>query len=382
MPRKRRETAIWLAGASILVLLLSSLLSPTVRYVCRAAWAEGQVLRHRRPISEVIVDPATSPADRAKLRLVLAARNYAADSIGLAAGRSFTTYTVLPHDTLVLVLSAAYRDRLQPVTWWFPIVGAVPYKGYFDFAAAVRAARAYEARGFDTNVRPSPAFSTLGFFSDPVVSTTLEDDSLELANTVIHELTHNTFYAAGQAAFNESFANFVGYHGAAAFFRARHGADSAARLVDAEWSDVRALGAFWAGVYGSLDSAFRAHPASRAARLAARDTIDAQARVRLLTTIAPQLRLVPPAALAHVRFDNASLLARRVYITNLDDFEAIDVQCGHDLRRTVRRIIALARSDPADPFRALARAARAATPAAPATAGAPPRPADRSRRAA
>ena len=123
-----------------------------------------------------------------------------ADSIGLEAEESFTTFSPLDRDTLVLVLSGAYRDRLMAYTWWFPIVGRVPYKGYFDFDRA-RSAQAQELddRGFDVYLRPSPAFSTLGWFNDPLLSTSLHADTLDLANTVIHELTHNTFYASGSA---------------------------------------------------------------------------------------------------------------------------------------------------------------------------------------
>jgi predicted aminopeptidase len=366
-----RETAWrrWVFPA-VAVILLSPLLTTAGRYVCRAAVAEAWVLWHRRPIPVVIADPATSSRDRVKLGLVLAARSYASSAIHLRAGDSFTTYTVLPHDTLVLVLSAAYRDRLEALTWWFPIVGRVPYKGFFDPLVALRAERTLDADGFDTNLRPSPAFSTLGFFSDPLVSTTLvDDDSLELANTVIHELTHNTFYAAGQATFNESFANFVGYRGAAAFFRAR-GSDSAARVVDGEWGDMKTLGEAWAAVYGSLDSAFRAHPDSRSARLAARDTIYQRARATLVTQVAPLLRVVPPAALARVRLDNASLLARRVYLTGLDDFDAVYARSDGDLSRTVARIISLARSAPDDPFGAVAAWVHAAPAASgPAASG-------------
>ena len=163
----------------------------------------GKILAHRHPIS----------ADRAKLRLVLETRAFAVDSLGLPARDAFTQFSQLDHDTLVLVLSGAWRDRLQPVTWWFPVVGRVPYRGYFDFAEAQRAERALAASGYDTYLRPSPAFSTLGFFNDPLLSTTLHEDSVDIANTVIHELTHNRFYASGQAVFNESFASFAGAKG-------------------------------------------------------------------------------------------------------------------------------------------------------------------------
>jgi predicted aminopeptidase len=243
--------------------------APTACYLTRGAWEEAKILSRRRDISAMLTDSKVDQPTRAKLEVVEAARKFAHDSLGLAAGQSFTTYSYVDSDTLVLVLSAAYRDRLAPYTWWFPIVGRVPYKGYFDFAKAREAAKAMDAEGYDVYLRPSDAFSTLGFLPDPLLNTALRADSLDLANTVIHELTHNTFYAAGQVPFNESFASFVGARGAAAFFRAR-GDSLAALKVEARWADDKLLGAFWSSLSHTLDSAFKAHPDDKAARLAAR----------------------------------------------------------------------------------------------------------------
>ncbi len=299
-------------------------------------------------------DPRTPSDVKAKLKVVLAARQYAKDSLELRAKDSFTTYSRLDHDTLVLLVSAAYRDTLKPYTWWFPIVGRVPYKGYFDFAAARREAKNLAADGFDVYVRPSDAFSTLGFFNDPLLNTTLKGDSISLANTVIHELTHNTFYAAGQAPFNESFAMFVGARGAAAFFRSR-GDSAAAARVDAEWEDDKTLARFWARLIRSLDSAYAAHPESKAVRIAARDTVYARARVELVSQIAPLLKTIHPRFAQRVPLDNASLLARRVYASDLDIFDEIYNREGRDLKRTIGRVIGLAKSRPKDPFGALRR---------------------------
>src|SRR4029079_8139853 len=188
-----------LTGTAFIVFLLS----PTGCYLSRAGWEEAKILAGRRRIVRLVDDPSTDASTRARLQLVLQARGFAADSIKLRTGDSFTTYSHLERDTLVLVVSGAYRDRLEPYTWWFPIVGRVPYKGFFDFSAAQSLARDLERRGYDSYVRPSAPFSTLGWFNDPLLSTTLRLDSINLANTVIHEVTHNTFYKSGQAVFNE-----------------------------------------------------------------------------------------------------------------------------------------------------------------------------------
>lgn len=356
--RSRLKGAIRKAFLAAAVVVVGAIVvfAPTACYLTRGAWEEAKILSRRRDISAMLADPHTNPVVRAKLTVVEAARTFAHDSLGLSTGQSFTTYSHVDSDTLVLVLSAAYRDRLASYTWWFPVVGRVPYKGYFDFAAARAAARAMDEEGYDVYLRPSDAFSTLGFFPDPLLNTTLRSDSLTLANTVIHELTHNTFYAPGQVPFNESFASFVGARGSVQFFLAR-GDTVAARQAEARWEDEKLLGAFWSSLSHTLDSAFRAHPGDRSARLAARAAIYAHARTVLVDSIAPRLSTISPLYAERVRLDNASLLARRVYASGLGDFDLLWVRNGRDLRRTIRQIIVLAKSSPAAPFRAVTAAA-------------------------
>ena len=353
--RRRRPWGRIVAGLTGLA-LVTFLLTPTGCYLSRAGWEEAKILAGRRRIVRIVEDASTDPDTRARLRLVLEARGFAADSIKLRTGDSFTTYSHLERDTLVLVVSGAYRDRLEAYTWWFPIVGRVPYKGFFDFGAAKDLARDLERRGYDSYVRPSAAFSTLGWFNDPLLSTTLRLDSVNLANTVIHEVTHNTFYKAGQAVFNESFANFVGARGAAWFFRTR-GDSALAAFADADWEDDKRMGTFWASLYRSLDSAYKAHPGdtARATRLAARDTVYARGRMRLVHDVAPQLRTLSPERVARIRIDNnAALLARRIYLTDLELFDRVWEREGHDLRRTIERVILLAK-DADDPYAAVKR---------------------------
>jgi len=350
----RRWVPRLLAGAAVAAALYLAV-TPTGRYLLRAAWEEGKILWRRRPIAELVADPTTPAATRAKLELVLDARGFAEDSVGLKVGESFTTFSHLDSDTLVLVVSGSYRDLLKSKTWWFPVVGRVPYKGFFDFPSAHRTADALRDDGFDPYVRPASAFSTLGFFNDPLLPTTLRQDSLDLANTVIHELTHNTFYARGQAVFNESFANFVGARGAAWFFRSR-GDSAAARVVEARWEDEKLMARFWGRLHHVMDSTFDAHPGDslKARRLTLRDSIYASARRIVEVDVKPFVRTIRPAALDRLRLDNATLLARRTYSTELELFDAVWRTEEMDLRRTIDRVTKLAR-DSDEPFDALRR---------------------------
>jgi predicted aminopeptidase len=358
-PAGRRKAFKWalvvVAGIAVVAVLFLTL-TRTGRYLTRAAWEESKILWRRRPIAELVSDTAVPRATRAKLRLVLDAREFARRSLQLDVGQSFTTFSPLARDTLVLVLSAAYRDRLEHYRWWFPVVGRVPYKGYFDVAEAVAEERDFQRRGFDTYLRPASAFSTLGFFNDPLVSTTLKSDTLSLANTVFHELTHNTYYASGQAEFNESFANFVGARGSADFFRWRRQPRAVAE-VEARWSDEKILARFWKRLHDDIDSVFKAHPGKEAvrARLALRDSVYRAARQVLVFRLGPQLRTVAPRYLERVRLDNAALLARRIYLTDLDLFDSAHVRERRDTRLSIQRIIELAKTDQKHPYEALRR---------------------------
>lgn len=353
------------AGVLALAVLAFFTLVATGRYLARAGWAEAKILWRARSIADIVRDSATVAATRAKLELVLAARTFAADSVKLKAKQSFTTYSHIDRDTLVVVLTAAFQDRLAYKTWWFPIVGRVPYKGYFDVRDAKRAASDLTREGFDAYLRPATAFSTLGYLNDPLLSTTLDEDSVSLVNTVIHELTHNTFYASGQAVFNESFANFVGAHGAEWFYAAR--ADRArVALAREDWARQKMLGRFWSGVYNSVDSAFTAHPSSRDERLAAREIVFTGARARFAREIEPELPGHDAGKPLQLHLDNAVLMSRRLYRTGLGDFDAIYEREGERLPNAIARIIALARSRPGDPYvavRAYVASGSAETPA-------------------
>ncbi len=341
-------------GATTLVLMTLLALSPTGCYLSRAAYEEARILSRRQPIARLLIDsgrsrsgsvtatrvPLLDGATLDKLRLVSEARTFAVSALGLKADESFTQFSRLDRDTLVLVLSAAYRDRLERKTWWFPVVGTFPYKGFFDFDEAKRTREQMSRDGFDVTLGPSSAFSTLGWFNDPLVSTTVKADSVTLVNTVLHELLHNTFFAKGRVAFNESFASFVGGRGAEAFFRAR-GDSVLLRRAEGDWQDDLLLGAFWARVSREIDSVFRALPdTARTERLAAREAVYAAAKGRLVDSIGPQLRGYPVGWAAKVELNNAVLLSRRVYAEGLDGFDSVYVAEQRDVRRAVQVIVA------------------------------------------
>lgn len=323
---KRRLTLrslLRLTGGALLLLLLALgaayVVNGDVRYVVRVGVEEAGILMRRRPITEVAADSTTDPATRSKLLLVLAAREFAAESLGLDPAGAYETFSRVNRDTLVLLLSASRNDRLAPYTWRYPVVGRVPYKGFFSFERAAREARQLERAGLDTYIRVANAYSTLGWFEDPLLSTVLREDSMELVATVLHEITHNTVFVPGHVDFNESFANLVGYRGAERFFRSRGDRRNAERSA-ARWRDEIRLGRFYANLVEQLERLYApgiAGPQLREARI----ELFRQALARLAGGLERSLEVVDGVRLSERPLNNAVVLAQRVYRTNLDQLE-------------------------------------------------------------
>lgn len=330
------------AGAVALVALLLG--GCGVGYVARAGYEEVRILWRREPIATLLARPDLDPELRAKLELVVAVRRFAAEGLGLRVGGQYDSVATVEADQVVHVVSAAPRDRLVPVTWWFPIVGRVPYRGYFDRAEAAAFAAALERDGNDTLVRPAVAFSTLGWFDDPVLSTMLGGDDTQLAETVIHELTHATRYLPGEAAFNESLAMFVGLRGAERFFAARGEASRAARVA-ARWIDAQTFSAALAAVTARLQDAYaRGIDESQRQALFAAVQADVAARQWLTPEYAGFWRRP---------LNNAVIVHDRLYADRLSLFEAALACAGDDLAATVAEILA-AVGDRDDPWTGVA----------------------------
>lgn len=340
------------AAAIPAVFVLALIVSSDARYLARAGWEEARILLRRRPIAQLVAD-STLPRDlRDRLRLVLAARAFAIDSLRLAVGETYTSYVDVGRDTLLVVLSASRRDRLEGYTWRYPIVGVVPYKGFFNAAAARRASAELEARGLDVYLRPSGAFSTLGYFSDPLFSTAVDRDSMELVATVLHELAHNTLYVKSQTPFNESFASFVGYRGAEAFFRSRGDTIDAAH-ARARWRDEQTLDVFYAELARRLDSAY-AGARSPDAVEAARTALFGWARGQLTGPVGQSLETYDWRWFARSPLNNAVIIAQRLYRLDLNLFDEIYLQNNANLGETIRAIQVRVFTQPdRDPYRAL-----------------------------
>ncbi len=322
-------------------------------FVVRAGVEQARLLKARQPIDEVLADPTTSPETRSKLELVRMAATYADRELGLNVADSYTMFTELGRDTLLLVVTAARQDAFEAHTWWFPIVGRVPYKGFFNPDHARAEAARLEARGLDTHLRPAGAFSTLGWFNDPLLSTLLSRDDISLASTVIHELTHNTIFIPGQVAFNESFANFVGDVGAAEMFCAVEGEDGPrCQAARSAWDDAMLFGTTLQQLVGRLETLYDRDDLTSEEKIAARELVIDRWREDYARDVAPRLQRV--FRNYHERpINNATLIGSRLYYDRLDMFDRVYRAMGLPLRDAVHAMIEAAEASSDDPFGAV-----------------------------
>lgn len=191
------------------ILALSGCLYPT--YVAQAASGQLDLLSRARPLDEVVRDPDT-PLRTAMLLAEIPEIKQYGRSYGLNIRRNYQTFARIPRPAAVWFVGAADPVAFKPRPWCFPVVGCFPGLGWFDEDDAVRFKLKLEAEGYDAIVRPASAYSTGGWFPDPILSTMLGggDDALpELANVILHESVHATVLVPDESFFNESFATYI-----------------------------------------------------------------------------------------------------------------------------------------------------------------------------
>jgi len=323
----------------VLLLVLLPLLGgcSTVGYLGHVGKGHAALLRQQQPIEQLVASPTTAPELREQLLELAAAREFASRRLLLPDNRSYTRYVALDREHVSWVVIAAPEFSLDPVPLCLLISGCVPYRGYFSRERADRAAAALAARGLDTWVGGVSAYSTLGWFADPVVSSMLHGGTDAAIGVMFHELTHQWLYLRGDSAFNESLASFVEQQGLREW-RAERGLPSPA-TGDGRAEAFRGLVQALLDELQALYDSGEGEAQMRKAKAAAIEAFRRKYRIRRESDWS-----------AFRRFDrwvdepinNASLQSQRLYETWVPAFDALFEQAGSDWQRFQREVQRLA----------------------------------------
>ncbi|RBP47571.1 putative aminopeptidase [Roseimicrobium gellanilyticum] len=208
------------------LVLLAAVITITVscsssHFYSQAAQGQADMLRRARPIPKVLADPKTNAKLRSQLELVQELRTFAHDQLKLPTNKQYKNYADLGRKFAVWNVYAAPEFSLKAKTWRYPVVGSLKYRGFFSESAAKEEAEELREDGYDVMVGGVRVYSTLGWFSDPVLNTFVNDKESQLAETLFHELTHARFFVSGDTDFNEAYATASGQEGVRQWLRSK-----------------------------------------------------------------------------------------------------------------------------------------------------------------
>ena len=210
--KKPLKNRILLIGLMVLTIVFQGC------YILEQGLGQYDLRFKQIPIDEAIANESNLYY-RKLLTAVPEIKTYALQTLRLKNNNNYTGYFFTPKRGIAFVVTACRKDKLEPYTWWFPIVGSVPYKGFFNEKDALELENELKEDGFDTWIFAAPAYSSLGWFKDPITTPMLKRGYYNLAETIIHEMTHSTVYVEGEGDFNEQLASFVAKKGAIQYFR-------------------------------------------------------------------------------------------------------------------------------------------------------------------
>jgi len=325
----------------ILISLLPLLLCgcETLGYYAQAIGGQLDLMARAKPVAAVIADPATAPALKQRLELASSIRDYASTELKLPDNGSYRSYAELGRPFVVWNVVAAPEFALKPVESCFPVAGCVPYRGFFAREDAERYAGGLRAAGYDVNLRGVQAYSTLGRFDDPLLSTFIRNPDADLARLIFHELSHQLLYVKNDSTFNESFAVSVERAGVQRWLAAT-GRGSALKLfLDSQDRSRR--------FFGELEQSRERLRALYAMPLPLEEKRQRK-RAEMELLGANIAKLGPEPRFRNLAVNNALLAAYATYTQLLPAFEKLLADEGGDLARFYARVKILAANGPSN----------------------------------
>ena len=321
-----KKRTIW----AILVLILFCA-GCDLAYLFHAAAGQFRLLNDSIPIGEALNKGSLTPAQEVRLRLVARIKGFGERELGLKKTGNYETVYLCSPLRPIYTISASPKDHLSQKTWWFPIVGDMPYLGFFDLESAKEERARLIKERLDVSLSIADAYSTLGWFQDPVTLNLIEGSTPDLVEIILHEMTHTTLYLKGQGEFNEGLAVLVGKVGAFLFFDEVFG-PSHPFTEEAKGSieDERLFSRFLASLMDKLEQLYNS-PISYQEKLTRREEVFAES-IEEFKYIKERFKTDRFVHFGKRPLNNAYILSVGLYHRNFDLFEAVLEKKGGSIR--------------------------------------------------
>ena len=302
-------------------------------YFSKLGWHQGSIAFHSVPVQDVLKDERVALDIKFKVRLVQEVKHYGEETLGLKKTKSYSEFLEVK-GAILYVVTACEKDKLQLHSWNFPIVGNVTYRGFFTQEDALNEKRSLEGKGYDSFLQKASAYSTLGWFRDPIFSSMLGSSDAALTNLILHEMTHATIYVKGHTDFNEQVATFVGNQGAVDFLSEWYGPRSSEVEEALAYQSDDLLFSQWIDQACRRLSGFYAREIPREEKLKGREDIFRSIQEQF-KGMEGEFKTDTYRGFEKVDLNNAVLLAHQQYIHRLEKFETLFAHLGGSLRKVV-----------------------------------------------
>jgi predicted aminopeptidase len=314
--------------------LLSSATACRLSYVLHAAAGQVRLLNNSIPVEEALKKDSLGPRHKERLHLVAQVKAFGENELGLKETENYQTVYLKSHQPPIYVVAASPKDQLIRKTWWFPVAGRMPSLGFFDKERANAEKEKLLKKDLDVIMGVADAYSTLGWFQDPVTLNLLEGSTVDLVETILHEMTHTTLYLKDEADFNEGLAVLVGKVGTIQFLEKTFGSsDPLTMEAKRNLEDERLFCSFLASLLQQLEQLY-ASSVSYEEKLTQREEVFERSLMRF-GGIKNQLQTDRFTHFGSAKMNNAYLLSIGLYHRHFHLFESILKENGSSIKETI-----------------------------------------------
>lgn len=316
------------------ILLLSSC---QLGYIAESGYYQAKLLRQRVPLKYALENYKLTPEERKKIELAVELRKFMKDDLGLNVDANYARYVHLDRDYVTYAVNAAQKDELKAFEWNFPVIGRVPYKAYFKKQSAIDESKKLEKKNLDVYVRGVSAYSTLGWFEDPLLSSMLRIKEHDFVALLIHETVHANLYIKSNAGFNERVANFLGQLGAEAYYKKHNRGDELKKIVSDESHDELVFSNFITAELKELRGWYdqnKSNPNLMQERLVKFEEL----KKKFATNTLPKMQTQNYQWFEKAKLNNALLLLLELYNSDFSELEAIANQYNRDFKKTFTKL--------------------------------------------